>query len=114
MSSTRESVAPEIPTRGPARPGPYVISGILLVAGIVLPLMVPVYARHDPDLFGMPFFYWYQILWIFIEAFLLWIVYLIVTREDKRRRLVVRGAGGTGSGDSAAPVAGSGNPGATK
>jgi hypothetical protein len=67
-----------------------VISGILLVAGIVLPLIVPIYARHDPELFGMPFFYWYQILWIFIEAILLWIVYLIVIREDKRRRIVAR------------------------
>jgi hypothetical protein len=96
MSSIKGPAAPETPTRGPARPGPYVISGILLVAGIVLPLIVPIYARQDPDLFGMPFFYWYQILWIFIEAFLLWIVYLIVTREDKRRRLAVRGGSGTG------------------
>jgi Protein of unknown function (DUF3311) len=90
MSSTENSVTPDIPTRGPARPAPYVISGILLAAGIVLPLVVPLYARHDPELFGMPFFYWYQILWIFIEAFVLWIVYIIVTREDKRRRIVAR------------------------
>ncbi|MGO4692271.1 DUF3311 domain-containing protein [Glaciibacter sp. 2TAF33] len=94
---------PETPTRGPARPLPYVISGILLVAGIVLPLIVPIYARHDPDLFGMPFFYWYQILWIFIEAFVLWIVYIIVTREDKRRRIVARTGrdNGTTNPDSA-------------
>jgi Protein of unknown function (DUF3311) len=90
MSTIENSIAPEVPTRGPARPGPYVISGILLVAGIVLPLVVPLYARHDPELFGTPFFYWYQILWIFIEALLLWIVYVIVIREDKRRRIVAR------------------------
>jgi uncharacterized membrane protein len=84
------SMSTEIPTRGPARPLPYVVSGILLAAGIVLPLAVPLYAQADPTLFGMPFFYWYQILWVFIEAFLLWIVYAIVTREDQRRRDDVR------------------------
>ncbi len=63
-----------------------------------MPLIVPLYARMDPRLFGMPFFYWYQMLWVFIDAFLLWIVYLIVTREDQRRRDVVRGTGSaTGS-----------------
>jgi hypothetical protein len=104
MFSPEEPVAPEIPTRGPARPAPYVISGILLVVGIVLPLIVPIYARQDPDLFGMPFFYWYQILWIFIEAFLLWIVYLIVTKEDTRRRAAARAGreSSTGIGGSSA------------
>ncbi len=56
-----------------------------------MPLIVPMYARQDPELFGIPFFYWYQMLWVFIDAFLLWIVYMIVTREDKRRRAVARG-----------------------
>jgi uncharacterized membrane protein len=85
MSST------EVPTRGPARPLPYLISGVLLAVGIIVPLLVPLYARHDPELFGFPFFYWYQILWVFLEALLLWIVYAIVVREDRRRRRAVRG-----------------------
>jgi hypothetical protein len=83
--------APEIPTRGPARPAPYIVSGILLIIGIIMPLIVPMYARKDPTLFEIPFFYWYQMLWVFIDAFLLWIIYAIVTREDQRRRDVVRG-----------------------
>jgi len=81
---------PDTPTRGPARPGPYIVSGILLVFGITMPLIVPMYARMDPEFLGIPFFYWYQMLWVFIDAFLLWIVYMIVTREDKRRRAAVR------------------------
>lgn len=80
----------EVPTRGPARPGPYVVSGVLLLAGIVGPLLVPVYARMDPRLFDLPFFYWFQILWVFIDAGLLWIIYMIVIREDNRRREAVR------------------------
>ncbi len=80
----------EAPTRGPARPMPYVIAGILLAIAIIAPLLVPLYARADPPLFGLPFFYWYQILSVFIEAFILWITYLIVIREDNRRRAAVR------------------------
>ena len=28
-----------------------------------------------PELFGFPFFYWYQFLWVPLAAFLTWIVY---------------------------------------
>lgn len=79
----------DTPTRGPARPGPYIIAGVILTIGIVLPLAVPMYAMKNPELLGFPFFYWYQILWIFAESGLLWITYAIVTREDNRRRAAV-------------------------
>ena len=82
---------PETPTRGPARPGPYIITGILLAIAIVLPLVVPIYARSEPALFGMPFFYWYQMLWVLVDAVILWICYRIILREDRRRRDAVRG-----------------------
>lgn len=81
----------ETPTRGPARPGPYVVAGVLLALGIIIPLIVPIYARKDPELFGMPFFYWFQILEVILEAILLWIIYSIVIREDRRRRREVHG-----------------------
>lgn len=84
------STPPEVPTRGPARPGPYVVSGILILIGIALPLIVPIYARETPALFGLPFFYWYQMLWVLIDAGLLWICYALITREDRRRRDAVR------------------------
>jgi hypothetical protein len=29
---------------------------------------VPLYNRVDPRLFGIPFFYWWQILWIVLTA----------------------------------------------
>ncbi|MCU1586008.1 MAG: hypothetical protein JWM49_2564 [Microbacteriaceae bacterium] len=77
---------PAVPTRGAARPAPYIVSGILIVTGIVLPLLIPIYARLAPTLFGMPFFYWYQMLWVLIDSVLLWICYILVTREDRRRR----------------------------
>jgi len=86
-----DTPTPEVPTRGPARPGPYIITGILLAIAIILPLTVPIYARQAPELFGMPFFYWYQMLWVLIDAGLLWICYRLIVTEDRRRRDAVRG-----------------------
>ena len=34
------------------------------------------YARVDPELFGFPFFYWYQFAWVLASAVLTGIVYL--------------------------------------
>lgn len=48
----------------------------LLIPFIVL-LWPPFYNTYDPTLFGIPFFYWYQILWIFITALLILIAYFI-------------------------------------
>ena len=33
---------------------------VLLAPAVVLPLLVGVYARTDPELWGFPFFYWFQ------------------------------------------------------
>jgi hypothetical protein len=93
------STTTDVPTRGPARPGPYIVSGVLLLVGVVGPLLIPVYARLDPQLFGLPFFYWFQMLWVFIDAALLWIVYKIVIREDNRRRETVRALRDAQNGD---------------
>ena len=41
------------------------------------------YARRAPELFGFPFFYWYQILWIVLSALVVLFVYLM-TREAQR------------------------------
>ena len=83
--------APDVPTRGPARVAPYLISGILVAIAIVMPLTVPLYARATPALWGLPFFYWYQLLWVFIAAGLLAVAYAIMRKEDRRRRDAVRG-----------------------
>ncbi len=47
---------------------------LLLLLPLVL-LWVPHYNRIEPALAGVPFFYWYQIAWIFITAVLTWIVW---------------------------------------
>ncbi|GAC1378973.1 MAG: hypothetical protein NVSMB43_20790 [Pseudarthrobacter sp.] len=88
--------SPDTPTRGPARSGPYVVTGILLLVAIVVPLWVPVYSQDDPHLAGIPFFYWYQMMWIPIVAGLVGTSYWLVTKEDRRRREAVRGAAAAG------------------
>ncbi|MDQ0755674.1 DUF3311 domain-containing protein [Arthrobacter sp. B3I4] len=90
--------SPDVATRGPARPGPYVISGILLLVAIVVPLFVPAYSFDEPRLAGIPFFYWYQMAWIPVTAALVGISYWLVTKEDRRRRDAVRGLAGAGEG----------------
>jgi hypothetical protein len=82
--------SPDVPTRGPARPGPYIITGILLTIAVVVPLYVPVYSMDEPRLAGMPFFYWYQMTWIPITSALVGISYWLVGKEDRRRRDSVR------------------------
>ncbi|GAB3568161.1 DUF3311 domain-containing protein [Spelaeicoccus albus] len=81
----------DAPTRGPARPAPYITAGVLIAVAIVMPLCVPIYARMDPTLGGIPFFYWYQMLWVIGDAILVTIAYFVVKKEDDRRRAAVRG-----------------------
>ena len=53
--------------------------GLLLLpfVGTLLPW---IFNRTDPQLFGIPFFYWYQLAWVPVTSALLGIV-LYVTRE---------------------------------
>ncbi len=55
----------------------------LLLVPFAATLIPPLYARSSPALFGFPFFYWYQILWIVLSAFIVWIVYT-ATRDRER------------------------------
>jgi len=38
---------------------------------------VPLYARLEPTLLGIPFFYWYQIAWIVLGSLLIGAVLLL-------------------------------------
>jgi hypothetical protein len=54
----------------------------LLVIPYIGLLWVPFYNKHDPALFGFPFFYWYQLLWVPITATLIWIAYRSMRHVD--------------------------------
>jgi hypothetical protein len=48
---------------------------LLFLIQFVAVLWPPFYNKVDPSWIGMPFFYWYQLLWIIIGAILTAIVY---------------------------------------
>ena len=55
---------------------------LLLLVPFIAILWVPFYAGAEPAFAGIPYFYWYQFLWIFISAVLTAIVYF-ATREPE-------------------------------
>jgi len=52
----------------------------LFLIPVVATLWVPIYDRAEPSIAGIPFFYWYQLLWVPLAALLFWFIY----RADKR------------------------------
>ncbi|WP_030379373.1 MULTISPECIES: DUF3311 domain-containing protein [unclassified Streptomyces] len=44
--------------------------GLCLVAPFVAMLWVGSYAKTDPTFIGIPFFYWYQMLWVLLSTVL--------------------------------------------
>ena len=45
---------------------------LLPYAGLCFP---QIYSRSRPELFGFPFFYWYQLAWVVVASAVIWIVY---------------------------------------
>ncbi|MEO8888021.1 MAG: DUF3311 domain-containing protein [Jatrophihabitantaceae bacterium] len=74
---------PDEPQRGPIPLANKVIAGVLLAVAIIAPLLVPTYARRGPELWGFPFFYWYQLMWVFLAALFTYGAYLLI---EKGRR----------------------------
>lgn len=48
----------------------------LLAIPVVLPLFTPLYNRVEPELFGIPAFYWIQLTFVPMSALVTGIVYL--------------------------------------
>ncbi len=55
----------------------------LLLIPLIGTLIPPIYNTRDPELFGVPFFYWYQMVWIPVSVLVTVIVYR-ATRERRR------------------------------
>jgi hypothetical protein len=48
---------------------------LLLLLPFVGLLIPPLYAKDAPELWGFPFFYWYQFAWVPVAAALTFLVY---------------------------------------
>ncbi|MGA9016016.1 MAG: DUF3311 domain-containing protein [Acetobacteraceae bacterium] len=57
----------------PARPVPW--ARLLLLIPFIAILWVPFYNSVEPTWSGVPFFYWYQLLWIVLGAAIIALVY---------------------------------------
>jgi hypothetical protein len=42
------------------------VAGVLLALPVVALMWVPSYAKRSPELWGFPFFFWYQFLWVLL------------------------------------------------
>ena len=51
------------------------LAAVLLMIPIIALMWVPSYAKDAPELWGFPFFFWYQFLWVFICSALTYTAY---------------------------------------
>ena len=75
MADPDRSDGPEVP---PTNYTLLVVAGVCLVLPIVAVLWAPSYARETPRLWGFPFFFWYQFLWVFLCSGMTWAAYKLV------------------------------------
>ncbi|MEM3851653.1 MAG: DUF3311 domain-containing protein [Methanomassiliicoccales archaeon] len=62
--------------------GSYIVAAVLLVIPTVVLLDVPLYNKVNPELAGVPFFWWFQGLWLVIAAIMYLGAALILTSAD--------------------------------
>lgn len=56
---------------------------LFLLLPFIALLWVPFYNKAAPVLLGIPFFYWYQMAWIFLGSLCILPVYLFEQRRGK-------------------------------
>jgi hypothetical protein len=57
---------------------------VLLAPAVVLPLLVGIYDRNDPELWGFPFYYWFQFALIPVAAVLTTAAYRLSKSGEKK------------------------------
>ncbi|MDT0394344.1 MULTISPECIES: DUF3311 domain-containing protein [Streptomyces] len=85
------SQAPET-REGPVVTPTRVVIALCLVAPFVAMLWVGSYAKTDPQFIGIPFFYWYQMLWVLLSTVLTMTAYKLWQRDQRARSASKGGA----------------------
>jgi membrane protein implicated in regulation of membrane protease activity len=80
MAELNRSGGPEVP---PSNKALLAVAGVLLLIPVVALLWVSSYARETPRLWGFPFFFWYQFLWVFLCAGLTYTAHRLVLAARK-------------------------------
>ncbi len=76
------------PEVAPANKFMLVAAGVLLLIPVVALMWVGSYAKIEPRLWGIPFFFWYQFIWVFLCS--------AMTYSAHRLVLAARGQGSDG------------------
>ena len=72
----------------PTNKGLLVAAGVCLLIPLVALLWVASYAKETPRLGGIPFFFWYQFVWVFITSALTYTAHrLVLAARAARRRI---------------------------
>ncbi len=61
-----------------------IAAGVLLAIPIVALMWVPSYAKEKPELWGFPFFFWYQFLWVFLCSAATWTAYKLTLAARRK------------------------------
>lgn len=72
LGKDQQSDAPPVPETDMRK---MTAAGVLLLIPIVALLAVSTYAKEGPRLFGFPFFFWYQFVWVFLCSAMTWTAY---------------------------------------
>jgi uncharacterized protein DUF3311 len=63
----------------------YILLALLILIPATVNLAVPLYNIDLPELLGMPFFYWFQTIWlVFCSGFYLSYAYILKKEEEKK------------------------------
>ena len=98
-------------TMPPTNKGLLVAAGVCLLIPLVVLLWVSSYAKATPRLGGIPFFFWYQFLWVFITSALTYAAHRLVLaargqRDSDDDDRAVPPDGRVGDGDTLNPKPG--------
>jgi hypothetical protein len=80
MAVSSSRTEPGVPRRSDRSPWNW-----LLLVPIVVPLIVPLYNRDEPRLFGWPTFYWLQLLFVALGVLTTVLVYRATRRSPEER-----------------------------
>ncbi len=72
-----------------------VVVALCLLAPFVAMLWVSSYAKVDPAFIGVPFFYWYQMLWVLISTVLTMTAYKLWQHDERSRKAAASAAAAT-------------------
>ncbi|GGM23616.1 membrane protein [Streptomyces fumigatiscleroticus] len=62
------------------------VIALCLAAPYVAILWVGSYSAENPALIGVPFFYWYQMLWVVLASVLTGVAYKLWQRDQRARK----------------------------